>query len=123
LRQQVGDGRDQQFSAEFQFGFAMAVRQEAEVADALKTGRQSVDEKPPNEFGGFDRHDLLLAFMPVVFPLERDLTAFVRDKPVIGDGDAMRVPSEIGKCLLWSSERRFGRLVLEAQTNGDLIPG
>ena len=107
LRQQVGDGRDQQFSAEFRFGFAMAVRQEAEVADALKTGRQSVDKKPPNEFAGFDRHDLLLAFMPVVFPLERDLTAFVRHKPVIGYGYTMRVSAQIGERLQWPAERWF----------------
>jgi hypothetical protein len=38
-REKSGDGRRQQLAAEGEFGFAMAVGQEAEVTDALKAWR------------------------------------------------------------------------------------
>ena len=38
LRQQFGNGNDQQLAAKFKFVFAVAVGQESIVPDALKTG-------------------------------------------------------------------------------------
>jgi hypothetical protein len=40
LRQQFGNGNDQQLAAEFQLVFAVAVGQKTIVPDVLKTGRQ-----------------------------------------------------------------------------------
>src|ERR1019366_1488149 len=107
LRQQLGDGSDQQFSAEVEFELAMAVGQESEVADALKAGRQSVNEKAPDELVGGEAHNLPLAFMPVILPLETNAAILVRHKPLIGYGDAVSVSAQIGEGLLRSAERRL----------------
>jgi hypothetical protein len=58
LRQQVGDGNDEQFAAKRQFGRGMAVGKKAEVADTLEAGRQRVDEKTPDELVGGHLYDL-----------------------------------------------------------------
>ena len=81
LRQKSQDGNGQQLPAEFQLGFAMAVGQKAEVADALKAGRQRVYEKTSNELSGGHRHHLgvLLMFMAVIFPLKRNLAVLERE--------------------------------------------
>lgn len=107
LRQKVCDGVDQQFPAEGQLDGAVAAGKETEETDSVKTGRQGVSEETPDKLVGVDCHDLLFVFVPVVFPLEGDLAVLVRDKPAIGDGDAMRVTPEIGKRLLRAAERRF----------------
>ncbi len=79
LRQKSQDRDGQQLAAEFQLGLAMAVGQKAEVADALKAGRQRVGEKTAHELLGAHRHHLgvPLMFMPVIFPLERNLSVVV----------------------------------------------
>src|ERR1022692_368887 len=49
LRKQLCNGNDQQLAAERQFGCPVTVGKKAEVADALKAGRQRVHEEAPNE--------------------------------------------------------------------------
>jgi len=79
LRQQLCNGNDQQLAAERQFGCPVAVGKEAEVTDALKTCRQRMDEKRPDELIGVNRHDLrvLSVFVFIVLPLERAPAVFV----------------------------------------------
>jgi len=56
-RQETCDGSNQQLAAQSELGCAMAVGQKTEVAYALETGRQRVDEKAPDELIGLDGHD------------------------------------------------------------------
>ena len=46
-------------------------------------------------------------FVAIVFPLERDLPVLQGNKPLIGDGNAMSVATEIGERLLRASEGWF----------------
>jgi hypothetical protein len=45
--------------------------------------------------------------VPVILPLERNLAVFVREEPVIGYGDAVRVAAEVFDRLLRATEWRF----------------
>ena len=76
---------------------AAARGQEAEVADADKALRQHVQEKAPQEFVGLKRQRADLAPVPIVLPPKRDRVVGDGDDPVIGDGDAVGVPREIGR--------------------------
>ena len=87
----------------------MAVGHEAEVADALKTRWQRVDEKTPDKLIGFKCHRLrgLLVFAPVVFPLEGHLAVCEGKQSPIGDGNPMCVAAQAFKHPLWSAKRRL----------------
>jgi len=73
LRQQQGTCRGQQAAAEVQFGRAVAVGQQAVVADALEAGRKRMLQEAADELIGGNGHQLLLLPVAVVFPLEGDL--------------------------------------------------
>ena len=73
LGQQWGTGGSQQLTAEREFGSAVAVGQEAVIADALKAGRHYVLEEESDELGGGDGHHFGLAGVAVILPLEGDL--------------------------------------------------
>jgi hypothetical protein len=78
-RQKIGKGNDQELTTERQFGGAMAVGRKAKVEDALKTGRQHVHKKAPDELIGTNLHDfrVLLVFVFVILPLKRDLSVLI----------------------------------------------
>lgn len=56
--QQFSDGNQKKQAAERQILFAVTVGEIAKVADALKTGRQRVQQKPADELVGGNGHDL-----------------------------------------------------------------
>lgn len=70
--QQFGDRNREKPSAEFQFGPAMHVCQEAVMADSLKAGREGVEQQTTDEFAGLQGHGLrfLTLFISIVLPLE-----------------------------------------------------
>jgi hypothetical protein len=100
----------QQLAAQGQMPLAMAVGEQAEVADALKSGRQSVEEKAPDELLGRERHDagFVLVFVAVVLPLESDLAIAHRQEPLVGNGDPVRIAADVFQRLLGASEGRLG---------------
>jgi hypothetical protein len=67
----------QQVPAEREFHFAVAAGKKAEMANALEARRQGMNEKAPDELVGGNGQDLLFAILPVVLPLERDLSVLV----------------------------------------------
>jgi len=79
--QQFRQGMGQQLTAHREPLPAMAVGQQAEVADALKPGGQNVRQKAPDKLLRRKRHDarLVPVFVAVVLPLEGDLA--VADRP------------------------------------------
>ena len=52
-------------------------------------------EEAPEEFVDVERQRAHLAPVPIVLPPKRDRVVRDGDEPVIGDGDAMRVPREV----------------------------
>ena len=90
----------QQSAAQVELGGAMAVGEEAIVADAMEAVGQGVQEEAADELVGVERHDLRPAAMAIVPPAERDAFVVHADQAGIGDGDAMGVAAEIGQYLL-----------------------
>ena len=74
----VGCRGCEQSTAQRQLCGAMAVREEANMADAVEPIRHGVQQESPNEFVGSERHHLGLAVMAIVFPGEVDLASRVR---------------------------------------------
>src|SRR6516165_8179983 len=69
----VWRGGCEQGTAQRQLRRAMAVREEADVADAVEPIRNGVQQEPPNEFIGGECHHLGLAVPAIVLPGELDL--------------------------------------------------
>ena len=59
--------------AERQLVGAVAVGEEAVVADAVKAVRQGVQQEAADELVGVERHDLRLAVVAIILPAEGDL--------------------------------------------------
>src|SRR6476661_762473 len=83
----------------------MAVGEEADMADAMKPVRHGMQQEPPDELVGVERHDLGLAVVAVVLPGEADLAARKPSQSAVRHGDTVGVAAEIGQYLLGSGER------------------
>src|SRR5882757_5574454 len=84
---------------------ATAIGHEAEVADAVETVWQSVQEKATDELVGRELHDLAGAVLAIILPGESDVIIFDGGQAAVGDGDAVRIATEIGERLGGSAER------------------
>ena len=78
------------------------------MADADKTARQHMQQKPAQEFVGRDGHVALLVAVSVVLPAEGDLTVGEGDQPVVGDGHAMGIAGQVVEHVFWSAEGWLG---------------
>jgi hypothetical protein len=85
-----------------------AVGEKAEVADADQALGQNVDQESAQELNRGDRHDLLLAAVRIVFPAKRDSIILERNQSMVGDGDAVRIASEIVQNMLGTAEGWLG---------------
>src|SRR5437764_9229048 len=86
----------------------MADAVEAVMADAVEAVRQGVKQEAADELEGVESHHLRFAVMAIILPAEADAAICQADEPRIGDGDAMRIATEISQHLLWSTEGRLG---------------
>jgi hypothetical protein len=99
----------QEAAAERQLVGAVAVGEEAVMADTMESGRQNVQEKAAHELVGIERHQLLaLVVMPVILPSEGNAVVLEGGQPAVCDGDAMGVAAEIGQDLFRAAERPLG---------------
>ena len=96
--------RVQQRSAERELFPSSAVSEKSILPDADKAGRQNVQQKSPDELGCRQSHDLRLASVGVVFPLEGHLAVFDRLDAAVGDGDAMGITRQILQDLFRPAE-------------------
>lgn len=69
----------EKFAAEGEFGSAMAVGHEAEVADAMEAIGQRVKKEAADELVGLELHDLCRAVLAVVLPGKGDVILVVQD--------------------------------------------
>jgi len=87
---------------------AVAVGEEAEVADAYEAAREQMQEETPSELIDGQLHQLLLVAMSRIAPAESHVSIFQSNESVVGDGDAVGVGAEISQGVLGSSEGTFG---------------
>ncbi len=86
----------------------MAVGEEAVVADAMESIGQGVQQEAADELVGGKGHDLGLAMMSIVPPLEGDLSVGDAKQTRVGDRNAVCVAAEIGQDLSGAAEWRLG---------------
>ena len=92
-----------------EIGGALAIGEQAVMADAHKAVRQGVEQEAMDEFVGRKRHHLGNAAGAIVLPAETDSAVFESYEAAVGDGDPMGIAGEIGEHLLGAAERRFGK--------------
>src|SRR5207237_8858733 len=86
----------------------VAIAEETVVPDALEGLGQHVEQEPADELVGGNRHRPLPISVAIILPAETDLRIFDADQTIIGDGDAVSVPGDVGQYLLGSGESGFG---------------
>src|SRR5205085_6258897 len=100
-------GRVEQPATERELGGALAVREEAVVAEPMKAVRQ-VQQEAANELVALKRDDLRLAVMAIILPGEGDRGIGHADQARVRDGDAVWVSAEIGQHLRRTAEGWLG---------------
>ncbi len=74
------------------------------MTDADEAAGQHMKQKAPEKLFNVQRHSALLVLMCRIAPAERDSSIHERDKPVIRDGDSVRITAEIPQDVLGSAE-------------------
>src|ERR1039458_10377308 len=67
-----------------------------------------MQQETANELVGGQGHRFDLAVVPIVLPLEADLTVFYIEQTVVGNRDAVRITAYVIEDLLRSGERPLG---------------
>src|SRR5580658_3328104 len=67
-----------------------------------------MQQETANELVGGPGHRSDLAVVPIVLPLEADLTVFYIEQTVVGNRDAVRITADVIEDLLRSGERPLG---------------
>lgn len=83
----------------------MAVAEEAEVPDAVKSARQHMDQETADEFVTREGHCLLAVVIPVILPAETDLAVIHGHQPIVGNCDAVGVAPDVVENLGRACER------------------
>ena len=94
--------------AELQECGAVAVGEEAEVADAHEARRQQVEQKAAQKLFDIQGHEPFLVAVGGVAPTEGNVVLGESDQPGVRDGDAMGVGTEITQHMFWAAEGPFG---------------
>ena len=84
------------------------IGEEAEKANADKTARQDVEQEATQELLRTERHDSFLISVGIIFPAESNLIMLEGYEAVVGDGNAMRVASQIMEHVRGAAKRRLG---------------
>jgi len=100
--------RAEQGSAARKSVAAVAVSEQAEVADANQAAGKHMQEEAAQELMSGNGHDLLLAAMGIVAPEERDPAITKADQSMVGNSDAMRVSGQIIQHEVGTAEGRLG---------------
>lgn len=78
------------------------------MANPNKASGQDMQQKTPQKLIRTERHHSLFIAVGIVLPTKRDLSVGKRYEPVIGDGNAMSVASQVLQHVLWPTEGSFG---------------
>jgi len=94
--------------AERQESGAVAVGEEAEVADAHESRRQQVEQEAAQKLFDSQGHEPFLVAMDGVAPTESNVFLGESNQPGVRDGDAMGVGAEIAQHVFWAAEGSLG---------------
>jgi hypothetical protein len=84
------------------------VRKKSEVADAHKAAWQQVQQEAAQELFDGQGHEPLLVAVSGVSPAEGDVSIGESHQPVVGNGDAVGVSTEIAQHVLGPTEGPLG---------------
>jgi hypothetical protein len=91
-----------------EFLVAVPVSEKSVVADVHESTGQNVKKEPSQKLHSVKSHRAMTATLGVVFPLKCNLAIFTTDEPLIGNGNAMRVSSEVLEYVFGASKRGLG---------------
>lgn len=108
---EVTSWRIEQAAAQRQFVGAMTIGKQPVVTNTIEPVRQDVKQKTADELASGERHGLAfcLSLLAVVLPAEGNMLIGEFDEPAVADSDAVGIAREIGRHLLWPSERALGK--------------
>ena len=101
-------GVPQEGAALRQLRLAYPVGQEAEVAQPVEAVRRDMQQQTPQEFDGIEREGTQAVATRVVLVAEGHLAVLQGHEPVVRDGDAMRIASQVGEDVMGIREGLFG---------------
>lgn len=78
------------------------------MPDADQALGQNVDQESAQELICRNGNNLLLTAVRIVFPAKRDSIVLKRNQSMVGDGDAVRIASEIVQNMLGTAEGWLG---------------
>jgi hypothetical protein len=84
---------------------ASAAGKETEVTNTNEAAGQDMKQETAKKLIGTKRHEAFLVFVSRVSEAERDLFAVEGDQPVIGNGNTMRISTEVSEHLIGPAER------------------
>jgi hypothetical protein len=90
------------------FLVAVPVSEKSVVADVHESTRENVKKEPSQKLHSIQSHRAMTATLVVVLPVECNLAVFTTNEPLIGNGNAMGVSSEVLEYVFGASERGFG---------------
>jgi len=88
--------------------FPLGIGEQSVATDPNEPLGQGVQEEPADELEGIEAHHPETTAPCVVLVTERDDPVLEGQQPVIGDGDAVRVTSQVLQHPPRAAERRFG---------------
>ena len=65
-------------------------------------------QEPTDEFVSVKRHRLVAVAIAIILPAKLNLAVIDIEQAIVGNGDAMRVPSDILEDFFWSGEGWLG---------------
>ena len=98
----------EQATAGGNFFLAVAIGEEAEVADADEAGGQDVEEETAEELDGFERQNLFDTAVAVILPAEPEAAVLELEQAMIGDSDFVGIAAEIVNDLGGATEGALG---------------
>ena len=87
---------------------AIAVGEQAEVADLDEARRQDVKQEAADELDRIEAHDLDAVVVSGVAPAKAHLAVVEIEEPAVGDGNAMSVAGQVLQHMLGSAEGWLG---------------
>ena len=105
----LGSRHAEKFAATRELLCAMAIAEEPVIADAMKALGQDVQQEAADELIGGEGHDFLPIVVAIVLPSEADPAVLDVAQAVVGNGDAVRIASDVFEDLLGSGKGRLGK--------------
>ena len=104
----IGFGTSERYAEACELLGATSVSEKAEMAYSAEALGQDVHKKATDELIGIQRHRLGLVLGAIILPAKADTAIATIEKTSVGDGDAMRVATEIVEDLCRTGKGAFG---------------